>query len=198
MTDTPENRPDQPADHVAATATPDALGAPPGEKRHPWARYWAKILDMGLFSLILGIPIAILGVDGHVADLLGWAMFAALYPPVEGLIIARTGGTPGKALFNILVTTESGEKLDTKTSIIRSFHCLLVGLAAAIPFLSFAAMLWFGYRDYAVKGVTLWDRQAGAYYSARPTGKSWIVLCIIGLVLFVLLFMITAASMMQE
>ena len=71
------------------------------------------------------------------------------------------------------------------------------GLALAIPFLSLAAMVWFGYRDYTLKGVTRWDRDAGVAYSAKPTGKSWIVLCIIGLVLFVLAFMITAASMMQ-
>lgn len=191
MTDAAEDRPDQPADHLAAGAAPDTLK----DSRHPWARFWAKGIDTGIFSLLISIPVAMTGIEGGAADVLAWLMFVPLFCLAEGALIARTTGTPGKAVFGIAVTAGDGAKLDLKTSIKRSFGSLLWGLALAVPFLSLAAMAWFGYRDYTLKGVTRWDRDTGVAYIAKPTGKSWIILCIILLVLFVLIFMITAASM---
>src|SRR4051812_15920853 len=144
MTVDAENRPDQLADHIGAAAAPDTLG----EKRHPWARFWAKGIDTGIFSLLLSIPVAFTGLEGRSADILAWLMFVPLFCVVEAALIARTTGTPGKALFGISVTAAGGAKLDMKTSMRRSFGCMLWGLALAIPFLSLAAMAWFGYRDY--------------------------------------------------
>lgn len=196
MTDAAENRPDQPADHIGAETASDTLGTPPSE-RHPWARFWAKGIDTGLFSLLISIPVALTGIEGGAADILAWLLFVPAFIAVEAALIARTTGTPGKALFGISVTAADGAKLDFKTSLRRSAGCMLWGLALAVPFLSLAAMVWFGYRAYAIKGVTRWDKATAVAYSAKPTGKSWIVLCIILLVLFVLAFLITAAGMAQ-
>ena len=183
-----EDRPDQPADHLAPAAAQDTAPL------HPWARYWAKTLDIAVFSLLAGIPIAIVGVEGWRGDVLGWLLFVLVFPPVEALLVSRTTGTPGKALFGIAVTDAAGGKLDLGRAVRRAYLAMAIGLGLAIPFVSLAAMA-FGYFDYTRKGSSLWDRRAGAAFAAAPTGKSWIVLCVIGLVAFILLFMIAAASL---
>lgn len=183
-------------DETTFDARPDPR-SPDGEetgKLHPWARYWAKMLDVGLFSLLAGIPVAIVGLQGVPGDVLGWVLFVLFFPLAEGASIAATTGTPGKALFNIRVTDAAGEKLDLRTAVRRSYLGAAIGLGLAIPFVSFAAMI-FGYIDYKKSGATYWDRSVSSVYRAAPTGKSWIVLCIIGLVTFIFLFLIAAASL---
>ena len=181
-----EDRPDQPADHLAPAAAQDTAPL------HPWARYWAKTLDIAVFSLLAGIPIAIVGVEGWRGDVLGWLLFVLVFPPVEALLVSRTTGTPGKALFGVTVTAADGGRLDFKTAVQRAYASVLVGLALAIPGLSLATMI-AGYWDYTHSGSVYWDRKTGAVYTARPTGKSWIVLCIIGLVVFIFGFLIAAS-----
>lgn len=181
---TPEPRPD----------APPKLDAEPAAKLHPWARYWAKMLDVGLFSLLAGIPVAIAGVQGVAGDVIGWLLFVLFFPLAEGACIAATTGTPGKALFNIAVTDAAGGKLGMRAAVRRSYAATAIGLGLAIPFVSFVAMI-VAYFDYAKRGAVYWDRDADALYRAAPTGKSWIVLCIIGLVAFILLFMVAAASL---
>lgn len=178
--ETPQARPDAPVQ--------------PAAKLHPWARYWAKMLDVGLFSLLAGIPVAVVGVQGVAGDVIGWLLFVLFFPLAEGASIAKTTGTPGKALFNIAVTDAAGAKLGLRAAVRRSYAATAIGLGLAIPFVSFATMV-FGYFDYTRKGAAYWDRAANAAYRAAPTGKSWIVLCVIGLVVFIFLFMIAAASL---
>ena len=178
-------------DATPPTPRPDM---PAAAKLHPWARYWAKMLDVALFSLLAGIPVAIVGVQGRAGDVLGWLLFVLAFPLAEGLCVAATTGTPGKALFGIAVTDAAGGKLDLGRAVRRAYLAMAIGLGLAIPFVSLAAMA-FGYFDYTRKGSSLWDRRAGAAFAAAPTGKSWIVLCVIGLVAFILLFMIAAASL---
>lgn len=198
MTEAAENRPDQPADHLAAATASDTLDAPLTDPTpHPWARYWAKMVDMGVFLVFALIVMSMLGWTGESMDIWAWILWITVFPLAEAVLIARFAGTPGKAVFGITVTDAQGGKLPLKASVLRSYGAMLFGSALSLPLLSFVANV-FGWRAYRKTGLTRWDRRAKASVRARPTGKSWIVLCIIGLVLFVLAFMITAASMMQE
>jgi hypothetical protein len=198
MTDDAENRPDQPADHIGAAAAPDTLDAALTDPTpHPWARYWAKMVDMGAFLIIALILMSVLRWNGESLDIWAWALWATLFPLVEALLIARFTGTPGKALFGVTVTDAQARKLAVKASVLRSYGALLLGSALSLPLLSFAANLW-AWRGYSKTGLTAWDRTAGALVRARPTGKSWIVLCIIGLVVFIFGFLFISALLLQQ
>ena len=82
-------------------------------------------------------------------------------------------------------------------SILRSYGATLFGSALSLPLLSFVANLW-AWRRYSKTGLTPWDSAVGAQVRARPTGKSWIVLCIIGLVAFIFGFLLLSALLMQR
>ncbi len=198
MTDDAENRPDQPADHIGAAAAPDTLDAPLADPTpHPWARYWAKMIDMGAFLVIAVIVMLMLGWNGESLDAWAWGLWATVFPLLEALLIARFGGTPGKALFGITITGAQTPRLAVKASILRSYGALLLGSALLVPVAALAANGWAWWR-YRKTGLTAWDRSAEAVVRARPTGKSWIVLCIIGLVVFIFGFLLTSALLMQR
>jgi hypothetical protein len=198
MTDDAENRPDQPADHLGASATPDTLAGPLADPTpHPWARYWAKMVDTVVFVLIAVIGMLLARWNGENLDYWAWGLLITLFPLLEAVLIARFTGTPGKALFGITVTDGQLRNLPLKASLLRSYGSLLLGSALSLPLLSFAANLW-AWLGYSKGGLTAWDRAAGALVRARPTGKSWIVLCIIGLVAFIFGFLLISALVLQE
>jgi uncharacterized RDD family membrane protein YckC len=198
MIDAAENRPDQPADHLAAAAAPDTLEGPLKDPTpHPWARYWAKMIDLGAFLVLALIVMSMLGWNGESLDIWAWALWVTVFPLAEALLIAVSSGTPGKAVFGIKITDAQARKLGLKAAILRSYGALVVGSALSLPLLSFVANI-FAYRAYGKTGLTRWDRQAGASVRARPTGKSWIVLCIILLVAFIFGFLFISALLLQQ
>jgi len=197
MTDTAENRPDEPADHLAAAAAPDTFDGPLTDPTpHPWARYWAKMVDMGVFLVLSLIVMSMLGWNGESLDIWAWALWITLFPLIEAVLIARFAGTPGKAVFGIKVTDAQAGKLPLKASVVRSYGAVLFGSALCLPLLSFGANI-LAWRAYRKTGLTRWDRHAKASVRARPTGKSWIVLCIILLVAFIFGFLFVSALLLR-
>jgi uncharacterized RDD family membrane protein YckC len=197
MTDSAENQPDQAADHLAAAARSDTLGGPLADPApHPWARYWAKMVDMGVFLGLAMIVMLLARWNGAGLDLWAWALWVVLFPAIEALLIAGFAGTPGKAVFRVTVTDADGGRLSLKAALLRAYAAMLMGSALCAPVLSFAANI-LGYLDYSRRGLTRWDRLAAARTLARPNGQSWIVLCVILLVAFIFAFLFFTALLMQ-
>lgn len=195
MTDTPQ---DPPADHIPGAAAPDTQGEPLADAQpHPWARYWAKMIDMGVFLGLAMIVMLLCRWNGEALDFWAWGLWVTLFPLVEALLIALFAGTPGKAVFRITVKGADGRRLPVKAALRRSYGAALIGSALCAPLLSFAANIW-GYLDYKRRGLTRWDRLAGARTQARPNGQSWIVLCVVLLVAFIFSFLFLAALVLQE
>ncbi len=161
------------------TQTPDVAAG----RARPWARYFAKQIDVAVFAFFVGIVIAVAGLTGRPANIIGWIALAGLFPLVEGALIARYGATPGKTLFRATVLAADGARLAPAVAVRRSYQSALFGFALFLPLVPIVTLLW-GYRTYTTTLTTAWDRQAGAVFAAAPTRRSWLGFAAIVVVVF--------------
>lgn len=119
----------------------------------PWRRYWARMLDLLLCSMVAGRLIV---------HLLPWWKFGAsvlvllLMLLLEPLTLSLFATTPGKLIFGIRVTDPDGKKLRYNAALERTWGVLWEGMALRIPLLE----LYFTYRALsdAEEGETLpWE-----------------------------------------
>ena len=148
---------------------------PPGDTEpHPWMRYFARTIDIVLFSmgagLVSGIMLPLLGRFVNVALLLilvismwvfGWIF-------IESALLATWGTTPGKWLFGLTLRTARGTKLDFPTALRRTLKVWVRGLALGLPIVSLIALV-IAYNRLKEKGETSWDAEGGF----QVTRRSW-------------------------
>lgn len=92
-----------------------------------WRRFGALVIDGG----ILAIPSIVLASTGPFG-LLGIVLGVAYYPVFESSPMCAT---PGKALMNMIVLSETGERLTFKKAVIRYLCRYLSGLMMGIGYL---------------------------------------------------------------
>ncbi len=92
-----------------------------------WRRFGAHVID----GAILTIPSLILARTGPFG-LLGIFLGVAYYPVFES---SQMCATPGKALLNIIVLNEAGERLTFKKAVIRYFCRYLSAVSLGIGYL---------------------------------------------------------------
>jgi uncharacterized RDD family membrane protein YckC len=127
----------------------------------PWVRYLARMVDIWLFSVVVGFAIgiyapSILNVPDIVLTI--GILFAWVFQ--ESILLANCGTTPGKWLFKIKVRDSRGKKLSFSDALNRSFSVLFKGLGAGIPFIGFFALL-SSRSKLKRDGVTTWDEDGG-------------------------------------
>ena len=162
-----------------------------------WARFWAKQFDFILFIIplfALTIVLAIVGfvigaaLDVNMADVdaivygpyyeVGAVVFmficyAALFPLIEGALIAGAGSTPGKAIMGIKLKSLDGEKLKLGTSIARSYSVMLCGLGLTLPVVNLITM-WVSYKHLQEVGLMPWDEKRRVDYETHSVnGLRW-------------------------
>lgn len=133
-------------------------------------RFCARLVDtLTLGMLAATVLLAALAVDAP--DLLAaFALpFLALWLmiPVEAVLLAAAGTTPGKALFGLRVTDAGGRPPGFGKAAWRSFQVLMNGLAFGIPMLNVVvAALAAG--TVLKSGRTVWDRRLDLRVETRP------------------------------
>ncbi|MBC8273539.1 MAG: RDD family protein [Chloroflexi bacterium] len=127
----------------------------------PWVRYFARFVDLFLFSLLAGFVLgmyvpSVLNVPSSfltVAILFVWIF-------QEAVLLANCGTTPGKWLFKIKVTDSQGQKLKFSDALNRSFGVGLKGMGGGVPLLPLLTLL--GSKSKLKRdGVTVWDEDGG-------------------------------------
>lgn len=104
----------------------------------PWRRYWARMVDLELCALAVGLLIR----DYLLRDaLLGLLAFVTMLL-TEPVWLRFFGTTPGKAIFGIRVTDGEEGHLRYEAGLERTWMVLLEGMALNIPFLGW----YFQYR----------------------------------------------------
>lgn len=102
--------------------------------RHPWRRWWARTLDSGLIGvwMLAVFPGALEG-GGKLFQMrfLALSLFAQIL--LEPLLLWAVGGTPGKLLLGIRVTSRNGERLTFRRAVSRTFGVLTYGQAFCVP-----------------------------------------------------------------
>lgn len=118
--------------------------------RCPWRRYFARVFDLLLATLILWTILALvfrvnISNVGTMGEwLLGFVEWA-IWIPLEGLLLSRWGTTPGKWLMGIRIEHEDGRKLTFVEAADRTWQVFVKGMGANIPIYNIYR-LWKSYK----------------------------------------------------
>lgn len=101
------------------------------------------------------------------APVVQWMLAFAALVPLEALMIALTGTTPGKALLGLRIVRADGTRPGPLTALGRAIDVYLRGIALGIPVIAFFAMLIAGARRLN-HGRASWDQRAQLVVAAAP------------------------------
>ncbi len=151
---------------------PVALEANP---LHPWRRFFARQMDIGLVAFTIGIGVGIFFSQNAVVDkVLGNNIVIAMLTtlvlvPLEAIQLAVFGTTFGKALYSIEVKSKNPAPIGFATAFARAFSVYVRGLALGFPLISLFTV-YFGYKTLKEKGEASWDAENELVVSHRPLG----------------------------
>ncbi len=189
---------DEPGEAAGWAGTvPDFI--PAGNQIRPWVRYWARMIDLGLFILLFEtLMTAALMVRAPREFLVLWLALPAwvsslMYVFVEPALLARWGTTPGKALLNVRVRREDGARPTYRQAIRRTADVFVRGLALNIPLLNLCT-LSRSYLDLTRNGITRWDQEEGFLVTHRPLGPGRVGVLLLIVSLWALLAMLLAGN----
>ena len=158
----------------------------------PWVRYWARMFDLYLISIVSGIIISILYPDAlseqnsdQFDRLFGFTVFL-VWVFIESLFLSTPGTTPGKWLFKIRLIPPSGKTPDYSTAFSRSFKVWWCGLGIGFPLISLMTLI-VSYNKLTKNGITSWDRDNGFTVAHERIGPLRVIFAIAFFVSFLLL-----------
>jgi len=158
----------------ATTTTFDATGLYDRSVRTaPWARFFAKNLDIDIFTVALCIAVGGLGLVNP--DSGAWTLVVLLglaaFPFFESASQFLLGNTLGKKLLGMRVLDKSGGPVSFGTLLQRNYRCYVHGLALGIPIAAFITYI-LGFVGYTRDGVSSWDHDAGTI-CANQGASTW-------------------------
>lgn len=157
----------------------------------PWVRYFARFVDLWVFSFMVGIAAALFTpsiLDVPEALLTAGILFVWIFQ--ESILLANCGTTPGKWLFKIKVRDCDGNNLKFSDALNRSFAVWFRGMGAGIPVFSMIAQL-SSRSKLKRDGVTPWDEEGQYVVTHEKIG--FLRFLIISVILLVGLCLISVA-----
>lgn len=155
---------------------------PQKEKRHLGRRFWARWLDLTVYTAVWWLLMYVVGRDIGAAIRNPWLQLSVYFPwfAIEAWIIHRFGITPGKWLLDLRVVNEDESKLSLKASIWRSIRVLITGVGFGWGLLSVLCqgMSWFTTKRL---GKPVWDYLGGHKVEVTPL-RAHKVIVLVGLI----------------
>ena len=151
-----------------------------GSQIRPWVRYWARMTDLFIFNMVIGLITLICASLFKLSDVIYGLLAFVLYNFAEAALLATWGTTPGKAFFKVRVRNSDGSKLSYIDGLSRAFKIMFYGEGLGIiPICIFTLIK--AHNRLTNKGITSWDEDKGIVVSHQMLGP-WRVIGI--LVLF--------------
>ncbi len=148
----------------------------PKRRPQPWTRFWARGIDVLLFTAALAQlaaltgavdPQALLFPSGDLPSTLLPLAIPALWALVEALLLATVKTTPGKALLNIHLSRADGGPLRPGQALRRSLSVCWRGWGfGLLPVMIVGFLLT--YLSLSAKGRTPWDLRDDLVVEHRP------------------------------
>jgi hypothetical protein len=151
----------------------------------PWQRLAARIFDYAIWGLVLALLLSELRGLGIVpTDLAFWLghpllapiLITASFVPIEALLIASIGTTPGKWLFGVFLQfsiSDAYARRDTKAqldrALRRSFRVWWEGIGCGFPLLA-PVLIAVAYEKLAQNQETDWDFAQDVLVTHGPPG----------------------------
>ncbi|NTZ42117.1 RDD family protein [Altererythrobacter sp. SALINAS58] len=149
-----------------------------------WPRFWARLLDIQLYSIPVAFVLMALFPDlatspelsGRSGDLLIGFISLPFVMLVDAVILSKTGTSVGKALAALTLVTDDGELVPTTTALARNLRLYLQGLVLGIPLLVLIGYV-SGYNSVKKKGTADWDEATGTRVISRDRSgaRTWLV-----------------------
>lgn len=173
----PEGQPTEGSTPNAGTSPLATGNAQPPPKPEPWSRWGAKWIDTALFAVLFAIVFAAFDFDWYAesAELVFFAFMAVTFPFWDALLVAMSGGSPGRAIFRFRVRSkETASHPTLQAAMSRSWGAWVSGCALGIPVVALFTMLLA--RSHLEKnGESSWDRNAGTEVMHKGAGFfSWL------------------------
>jgi hypothetical protein len=152
-----------------------------GSQVRPWVRYWARLIDLYLFSIGCGFAIGLLARDWITSQADGFLLalvFIFVWCFVEPIFLSTWGTTPGKALLRVTVRKSDGSMLDYGLALSRSFDVWFRGYGLGIPLISFVTVL-MAYEKLKKNGITSWDQSRDLRVSHEKIGVVRVILALL-------------------
>lgn len=178
-----------PDDAIANLEFKDAGVVVPGR---PWPRYFARMLDVLLISMVamfVGVIVFMIidqaaaerfvtsldGIGGTiVTNILSHAV--ALVPIV---LLLSFGQTPGKWLMGIRVRRRDGRRMTLPTALKRELRVWMRGLGFALPVVSLYTLA-MSHGDLKNEGITPWDKSLDLDVQHAPVTVWWWIRATLG------------------
>lgn len=151
---------------------PPPSPAPEVSQIQPWVRFWARHLDMIVWTMGLGVILTNVApsiLEADIPDAVLCMGFWFSWIPIEAFLLSSWGTTPGKWLLKIKVRDSAGEKLTFSSALNRSFAVWWSGLAIGFP-LAQVLSFTLAYNNLKRDEVTSWDRMGGFVVSHERIG----------------------------
>ncbi len=122
-----------------------------GDTAPPWARFWARSLDVVISSLLVGMIIAIIAPSlflpgSPIGNGFGNIIFGLLLFPLalvmDAVIYTLFGNTLGKRIAGVKVLACDGNKLTFSAYLRRNFYLYVQGYACGTPIVYFGTFIY--------------------------------------------------------
>lgn len=129
----------------------------------PWVRYWARMMDIFLISIVAGLTIGVIAPDAlnekGVDQLFGLAcIFAWVF--IESLLLFTVGTTPGKWLLKTKLIPPAGTAPSYSVALSRSFKVWWRGMGIGFPLVGLFTLI-VAHGNLTRNGITSWDKDDG-------------------------------------
>jgi uncharacterized RDD family membrane protein YckC len=151
----------------------------------PWRRWFARIADIAIFGTLLGLALPKeVWSDNELAN--GWIITLGLFP-VEAVLIAARGTTPGKALMNLRVTHFDGKsRLTIGQSATRAWGALVSGQGLGIPIVTLFTQIIQYRRISNGRPVSYDENHSRVFGGPVGAGRAILVVAVAALVLLLI------------
>lgn len=132
---------------------------------HPWVRFFARGVDLTVFTMTLMAVLLVLGFNPPLLFL----FTPILWQVIEAWMLSSFGTTPGKAMMGVSVETVAGEKPTYGQALARAFSVWVFGQGLGIPGVSLITSI-LSYNRLTTEGTTTWDRNNNLRVRHAPCG----------------------------
>jgi hypothetical protein len=157
---------------------------------NPWRRYFARGLDMSLYSLIVTVSLLYvlrINTDGKIfARYVEFFIASGLMILLEPLLLAKVGTTPGKWMFGLALRDKNRNKITYLMGLQRTFCVIKEGYGFNIPIYNIYKQ-FKSYETCAGENELPWDKDFS--YELKDTKGLRIVGYIVSMVLIFALTM---------